>query len=307
MKFTIFILVVVIELFASHDDYKDEIYSSVNSEIEAINDSFLHSLSSIDNNETKKTIYQYGHSIFNIKAHHANYLIPLSIRVNGNYDDSTKERSTQPNEVEFQLSVKYDFLPDLLGLGELYSVAYTQHSFWQYYVGDAYFRSSDYNPEFYVTFLLHTEYAKALRVSIAHQSNGLGVPHERAWNYGTLSTFFQYRTLFAELSLWYRFSDNYDYNPDLIETMGHGHLKLLFPYEKHLFTALFRSNFQGKNTIDTSYSYPLFGESLFLYVKGFVGYGESMSSYAGNPDYTGLTSQYDDYVEKIGIGFSLSR
>lgn len=32
-----------------------------------------------------------------------------------------------------------------------------------------------------------------------------------------------------------------------------------------------------------------------------------MSSYAGNPNYAGQTSQEDDYVEKISIGFSLSR
>jgi phospholipase A1 len=203
--------------------------------------------------------------------------------------------------------VKYDFAPNLFGLGELYSVAYTQHSFWQYYVGDAYFRASDYNPEFYITVPLKTEYVKAVRLAFAHKSNGLGVPNERAWNYTTLYTYFQYKTIFTELALWYRFPDNYDYNPGLIDTMGNGHVKFLIPYEKHLLTTLFRNNFKGKGAIDTEYSYPLFGESLFLYVKGFVGYGESMSSYAGNPDYAGLTPQQDDYVEKIAVGFSLSR
>jgi len=135
----------------------------------------------------------------------------------------------------------------------------------------------------------------------------LGVPQERAWNYATLYSYFQYKAVFVELALWARFSDNYDYNPGLVDTMGNGHIKFLFPYKKHLLTTLFRNNFNDRAAADIRYSYPLFGESLFLYVKGFVGYGESMSSYAGNPDYAGQTSQEDDYVEKISIGFSLSR
>ena len=104
---------------------------------------------------------------------------------------------------------------------------------------------------------MKTKYFKALRFSIAHTSNGLGVPGERSWNYATVNSYFQY---------------------------------------KSFFTALFRNNFQGKGVIDTSYTYPLFSKSLFLYIKGF----------AGNKDVT-FTSQKNDYVEKIGIGFSISR
>jgi len=307
MKKVILVCALVFSLFADDNAYRQDVYEGVNGKVEKNNDALFDTLNTIDDNETKKTIYQYSHSVFNIKAHHANYLLPIGARINGNYDDPTRKRKTYRGEVEFQISVKYDFAPNLLGLDELYTVAYTQHSFWQYYVGDAYFRSSDYNPEFYVTVPLKTEYVKAVRLALAHKSNGLGVPHERAWNYATLYTYFQYKTIFTELALWYRFFDNYDYNPNLIDTMGHGHIKFLIPYKKHLLTTLFRSNFKGKGAVDAQYSYPLFGESLFLYVKGFVGYGESMSSYAGNPDYAGLTPQEDDYVEKIAIGFSLSR
>lgn len=294
-------------LIAEHVEYKDELKKSVNADIERNNDIFYHALNGIEDRETKKTIYQYTHSIFNIKAHHANYLLPISRRINGNYDNQIKDRDNRATEVEFQVSVKYDFLPNLLGFGELYSVAYTQHSFWQYYVGDAYFRSSDYNPEFFVTLPTEMDYFKAIRFSFAHMSNGLGKPHERAWNYGTLNTYYQYRSFFTELSLWIRFDDNYDYNPNLIDTMGHGHIKFMVPYKKHFFSTLFRNNFKGKGAIDVRYSYPLFGKSLFLYLKGFGGYGETMSSYAGNSELSSQTPQYDDYIQKIAIGFSLSR
>lgn len=307
MKKVLAMFTIFLSLMAQEAPYQEEVYESVNSDIEKNNENLITIFSQIENNETKKTMYQYTYSIFNLKAHHTNYLLPLSVRVNGDYNDPTKDRAMHATEIEFQVSVKYDFLPNLLGLNELYSVAYTQHSCWQYYVGDAYFRSSDYNPEFYITFPIHTEYFKAFKLSVAHMSNGLGVPQERAWNYSALSFYFQYKSLFAELMVWQRLPDNYDYNPELIDTMGHGHLKLLYPYKKNLFSLLLRDNFKGKGAIDASYSYPLFSDSLFLYIKGFAGYGETMSSYAGNSDYAGKTSLKDDYVEKIGIGVSLSR
>ena len=287
----------------SSNTYYQREKHNVDKEISEMNDNLLDSFSEIQDPETKKTVYQYVHSVFNIKAHNTNYLLPLSVKANGDYDDRTK-RDTAKAEVEFQVSVKYDFLPNLFGLNEIYTVAYTQHSFWQYFVGDAYFRATDYNPEIFITVPMNTEYFKAIRFSVEHKSNGLGKPYERSWNYLTLSSYFQYKTIFAELQVWHRMRDNYDYNPDLIDTMGHGHIKFTVPYKKHLASVLFRNNFEGKGAVDASYSYPLFGDSLFLYVKAFGGYGESMISYAGNPE---QGPSKDDYVEKFGIGFSLSR
>ena len=289
----------------SSDGYYLKSKHEVDKDITAQKQEFYNSITGIDDLETKETVYQYLHSVFNLKAHKANYLLPVSYRVNGDYDKTT-DRDTDPVEVEFQISVKYDFAPDLLGFGEIYTVAYTQQSFWQYFVGDAYFRASDYNPEIFVTVPMNTKFFRAVRVSLAHKSNGLGLPHERAWNYGTISTYFQYKSILTELQVWHRFKDNHDYNPDLIDTMGHGHIRFMLPYKKHMMTALLRYNFEDKGAIDASYSYPLFGDSLFLYVKGFAGYGESMITYAGAADEPG-TSHTDDYVEKIGIGFSLSR
>lgn len=290
--------------FSATSNYEKDKHR-VDKDIQQTNDELYNSLSDITDIDTKDTLYQYMHSIFNIKAHHANYLIPLSMRANGDYG-KIRGRNTSANEVEFQISVKYDFGPNLLGFDEVYSVAYTQHSFWQYYVGDAYFRATDYNPEIFVTLPINTTYFKAVRLSAEHTSNGLGRPDERAWNYLTFSSYFQYKSIFTELQLWYRMDDNFDYNPELTETMGYGHLKFMVPYQKHLATLLLRNNFKGKYAVDASYSYPLFGKSLFLYLHGFSGYGESMSSYAGSPEEPN-TSHEDDRIHKIGIGFSISR
>ncbi len=278
---------------AAAQSFQEAQDSLVDQEVTDTLDDVYSSLDNIENNETKETIYQMLQSNFNIKSHHTNYLLPISARLNGNYDMPGR-RTTDATEVEFQISFKYDFAPNLFGLGELYSVAYTQHSFWQRYEDDAFFRESDYNPEIMVTFPTHLPYYKAVQFSAAHESNGLGLPYERSWNYLTFKSFFQYKALFSELTLWYRMEDNRDYNPDFIDIMGHGEIKFTLPYEKNVLTVLLRNNFQGKGAIDTSYTYPIYNNSLFLYIKGFAGYGESLID-------------YNNYVEKIGIGVSISR
>jgi len=63
----------------------------------------------LDNDsETKYTIKQYTQSLYNIKAHNANYLLPLSYRYGGKYAP-VGSHEMKSAEIEFQLSVKYDF------------------------------------------------------------------------------------------------------------------------------------------------------------------------------------------------------
>ncbi|WP_457746829.1 phospholipase A [Sulfurimonas sp.] len=266
---------------------------SLNKELAIVNDKLYQNLQKIQDKDTRKTLYQYVHSIFNMKAYDSNYLLPISSRLNGDYDMAGR-RDTKSTEVEFQISIKYDFLPNLLGLDEVYCFAYTQHSFWQYYVGDAYFRESNYNPKFFVTLPIKNRYLKAARFAVEHESNGLGLPYERAWNFLSLSTYFQYKVLFTEVEVWKRLPDNKDYNPDLLDYLGYGHIRFRLPYKKNLFSVLLRHGFQGRGAIDASYSHPIVGDGLFLFVKAFAGYGESLID-------------YNHYVEKIGIGVSLSR
>ena len=274
-------------------DYFQHSQHQVAKDVDIVNDKLYKTLQKIDDKDTRRTIYQYVHSIFNMKAYDSNYLLPFSMRLNSDYDMPGR-RDTKATEVEFQISIKYDFLPNILGLDEVYTFAYTQHSFWQYYVGDAYFRETNYNPKFFVTIPTKDKYLKALRFSVEHQSNGLGLPYERSWNFVTLSTYFQYKLLFTEVQGWYRMPDNRDYNPDLLDYLGHGHIRFRLPYKKSLFSLLVRNTFHGKGAVDATYSHPIVGNDLFLFVKGFAGYGESLID-------------YNNYVEKIGFGVSLSR
>ncbi len=256
------------------------------------------SLELTDDEVTNQTLKQYLQSEYNIKAHDATYFLPISYRTNGTYQD-TNGHTAKAVETEFQVSFKYDYASNLLGLGEVYSAAYTQLSFWQLYEESAYFRETNYNPEFFVTVpvsdLSDATFVKAVRLAFAHQSNGRGIPDERSWNFLSLSTYFQYKFLFTELKLWHRLPDTTDYNPDLIDVMGHGHLRFMLPYKEHMAQMILRNNFDGEGSAELNYSYPAFGRNdLFFYLKGFTGYGESLIS-------------FDEYVNKVGFGFSIAR
>jgi phospholipase A1 len=256
------------------------------------------SMDRLGDSETENTIRQYSQSFYNFKAHNSNYLLPISYRYKGEYENANG-RKAKKIETEFQFSVKFDFATDIFHLDEIYSLAYTQKSFWQGYSDSAYFRETNYNPELFVTFPT-SEFSdgrliKGVRIGIAHESNGRGSNEERSWNYVSGSLLMQYKMLFAELKLWSRLPDKNDYNSELIDYIGHGYIKFMLPYKKHFVDLKLRQSFDSKGSVEVNYSYPTFGrDDLFLYVKFFNGYGESFID-------------YDNHVKKIGIGFSISR
>ena len=283
--------------FAATGYYEQSTFNPTR-EIDKERDKIYESLNQIEDKETQKTIKRHTDSLYNIKAYKTNYFLPISHRINGNYAP-TNAHIAKNIETEFQLSIKYDITSDLLGLGEIYTIGYTQLAFWQLYADSAYFRETNYNPELFVSvpFLnkYNNEYIKGLRFSLAHQSNGRGGVEERSWNSLNASVFFQYKYLFTEFKLWHRLKDSTDYNPSLIDYIGYGHIKFTLPYKKHMAQLLLRNNFSGKTATEFNYSYPILGrDDLFLYVKYFNGYGESLIDYNHN-------------INKIGVGFSISR
>jgi phospholipase A1 len=248
--------------------------------------------------ETQMTIRQYAEGLYNVKAYKANYFLPMSYRISGKYAD-VNEHTAKNIETEFQVSLKYDFAANILGLHGIYTAAYTQKSYWQLYEESAYFRETNYNPELFVMYPLlgkgYFKYIKAFRFSLEHQSNGRGGEYERSWNYVTAGAYFQTGLLFTEVKFWYRLSDAIDYNPDLLDYLGDGSVRFMLPYKENLFKLKLRNVFSSKRAIKLTYTYPITrSDDLFLYIKAFSGYGESLIDY--NHD-----------IQKIGIGFSISR
>ncbi len=249
-----------------------------------------------ENSKTAETLEQYVKKQYNVSAHEANYFLPISYRFEDNFGDP-KFTDNPPSqmETEFQVSIKYDMFTNLLGLDEVYTFAYTQKSFWQLYGKSAYFRESNYNPEAFVTAPIDTSYLKGARIGFAHMSNGQGHDLERSWNYFYADLFFQLKDIFVDLKVWSSTNTSREkYNPDLLEYLGYGQLRFVIPYNKHLVETRFRLAEKGY-AAEIDYSYPMFGrEDLFVYVKGFSGYGESLID-------------YDVKLNKLGIGFSISR
>ncbi|NOZ89712.1 MAG: phospholipase A [Epsilonproteobacteria bacterium] len=259
-------------------------------------------IKSLDLNGTSKdTISEIVTSSFNLKAYKENYLLPASYRYNSDFVENGTHDSKHV-ETEYQVSIKYDFASDMLGLGEIYSFGYTQRSWWQVYAQSAFFRESNYQPEFFVKIptykFLGKTFVKGFKLSAIHESNGRGGEYERSWNRLSLSTFTQYKNLISEFEVWYRLPDNIDYNPNITDYLGYGQLKLLIPYNKNLFKVKIRTNDNlEKGSLEFTYTHPLptrEESDLFLFVKTFNGYGESLID-------------YNHYVNKISIGVGISR
>ncbi len=288
MKFALLVLLVCGSFFASSLEEISKEKKKIISELD------------IDGNE-KKTIAEIVNSSFNLRAYKENYFLPVSVRYNSEFVPNGTHEAAD-TESEFQVSIRYDFSSDLLGLGEIYSFGYTQRAWWQIYVPSAFFRETNYQPEFFVTIPTYTFWknssVKGFKLALIHQSNGRGGVYERSWNRASLSTFWMYKNVITELELWYRFKDRTDYNPDLLDYLGYGKIRFIVPYEEHLFKLMMRSNFRHKkSSVEFIYTYPLPAREendLFVFFKTFNGYGESLID-------------YDHNVNKVSIGLAISR
>jgi phospholipase A1 len=254
------------------------------------------------NGTSKETITNIITSSFNLKSYKENYLLPFSYRYDGDKINNGIHES-KDIETEFQVSIRYDIGSDWLGLGEIYSFGYTQRSWWQVYADSAFFRESNYQPELFMKIptyntSLKNSPIKGFKVASIHQSNGRGGEYERSWNRLSLSTFMQHKNIIEELEMWYRLPDNIDYNPELLDYLGYGKLKLMMPYHQHLFKLNLSSNQSThKSSMEFIYSYPLpvrEEHDLFFFLKTFNGYGESLIDYNKN-------------VSKLSFGVSISR
>jgi len=274
--------------------------SSINERLKKVRKNMLQSLDL--NGTSKETISEIVNSSFNLKAYKENYLLPFSYRYNSSFVDNGTHDS-KDIETEYQVSIRYDFSANLLGLGEIYSFGYTQRSWWQVYAKSAFFRESNYQPEFFVKIPTYTFWkrsiVKGFKISAIHESNGRGGEYERSWNRLSLSAFMQYKNLISEFELWTRLPDNIDYNPNITNYLGYGQLKFIIPYNKNLFKLRLRANDNlHKGSIEFTYTKPIptrdKESDLFLFIKTFNGYGESLIDYNHN-------------VNKISIGVGISR
>jgi len=251
-------------------------------------------LEPIKDKETRQKTEQLFTSSFDIYAYKANYFLPLS------YD--TKKRSDrEQSEAKFQISLKKPLFYNLFGLNESINVAYTQTSWWQIYSDSSPFRETNYQPEVFITIPYEKgSPLKAYKFAFIHESNGQGGNKSRSWNRLYLETFFQYDSLFVIPKVWYRIpeDDENDDNSDISHYLGYGDLSFLYVYKRNTFKLKLRNNLNfsdNKNGAELEHTFPLSSQKKGAYgfIQIYSGYGESLID-------------YDTYMNKISIGFSIS-
>lgn len=247
---------------------------------------------------------------FTLMTHKPNYILLGAYNTHG-YDSryfqgATNDQSLEADDTEaqFQVSAKFPLAVNLFNTMDIYA-AYTNHSFWQVYNNEnsSPFRETNHEPEGWLQFNPQWELLGFTNTSnifgIVHQSNGRGGELSRSWNRIYANFVVERGNLALSFKPWYRIQEDADDddNRDITDFLGHGEIRAIYKYKEHVFSVMSRNSIESgfdHGAVELSWSFPLFN---YPYVKGYVqyftGYGESLID-------------YDNYVNKIGVGLSLT-
>jgi phospholipase A1 len=259
--------------------------------------SFADLIKDYKDSQTKENVKQIFSRNFSLYPYKENYILPVTI----NLDQKDEKEAI---ETKFQISIMKPFYKGIFD-DEIYFFAYTQVSWWQIMKDSAPFRENNYEPELFVMFPTEKYHKNwdAVIFGLNHQSNGRDREYSRSWNRAYVRFLFHFEKLIFNMRIWYRFSEpkkrypsdpDGDDNPDILDYLGYGDMKIMFPYKDNLFTSLIRYNTSTqKGAIELSYSKPIKND-MFLYAQYFFGYAESLID-------------YNKKISRFGIGFSYSR
>jgi len=265
----------------------------------------------IESPSVKSSMSKWLDHDFGLKPYRANYLLPYGY-ADKNYDAPLPTVEYENSEAELQVSLQLRVAGDLLGLNEEYFLSYTQKSFWQIYAKSSPFRETNYNPEAFVIFPITDEdnYFRfcSLKFAIAHISNGQPDTRDvtltdgsylgnlsRSINFVYTTLRLQHNSFFLDLKTWLPLPEDPEENdnPDLMDYTGYASAKVTYFYDAHMFTVKVRGSTKtGNGFIEGTYSYPVLQN--YFYLKLFSGYGESLID-------------YNNYINKVSVGFSFSR
>ncbi|WP_028584407.1 phospholipase A [Desulfogranum mediterraneum] len=248
---------------------------------------------------------------FTLMAHRPNYLLVGAYNDSGyspsHFEEALGQKSIKLDRVEsqFQLSIKFPLLLDILGSPlDLYA-AYTNRSFWQVFNDDlsSPFRETNHEPEVWLQFPgsrnLLGFHNRINAIGINHQSNGQGGSLSRSWNRIFAWFTLERGDMVLSFRPWIRIQESQesDDNPDMTDFLGHYELAAAYRWDEHVFTIMSRNNLESgfrRGAVELSWSFPLWGwPYLRGYLQYFNGYGESLID-------------YNQHANRIGIGFSLT-
>jgi phospholipase A1/A2 len=243
---------------------------------------------------------------FAIGFHRPNYVIPYYYTFspyNSVYAGNTpNDESLKHDEIKYQLSFELPLWRNIFNYPTSLYFAYTQMSYWQAYNKYAFFRSTDYEPEFY----LQTDLDKHMfgswtfnivNIGLVHQSNGFGNSLERAWNRAYLLFAVSNPNWMVAFKPWIIFHDSLfeQQNPNMATYMGYEQIIVAYKYKQSVLSFETRNFLEsgGRRSGNTlSLSFPL-TKYLNGYVQVFSGYGQSLI-------------EYNHRTNSVGVGFSLS-
>ncbi len=282
-------------------------------------------MSPLSDNESTNTALQHISGKFALRAYQPNYILVSYSNTIPKGETKFEENSPNPDpngiqytnaELEYQISLRADYVTGLFDFPQVWSAAYTQTSYWQVFIDSGPFRETNYKPELFVTFPFQHKAdvigLKGVMFGYKHTSNGQPVTsgrrtrpngpvegsRSRSWNRLFTEAFFQWGNFFTEVTLWHRIAEEEknDDNPDIEEYYGQGTVKVTYIYKKLLMDVTVNPSItKGLASGKLALSYPIpLSEDVFFYLQGFSGYGSSLID-------------YDQKVNKIGFGISISR
>lgn len=208
-------------------------------------------------------------------------------------------------ETKYQISVKVPLWKDILQHSSSLYFAYTQMSYWQLYNRYAFFRETDYEPEFFLANALNFHLTKGLHldffnIGAVHQSNGYGNALERTWDRVYLEAILSTDNWMLSVKPWYVIHDSSfnKYNRGMAQFLGYGRVLIAHKFKGQVFSLSAHNFIEGHArsvTGELTWSFPL-----TAYVKGYVqifsGYGQSLIEYNHRTNSAGIGIALNDWV-----------
>lgn len=258
----------------------------------------------IDRNDPK--------GLFTLRPHQPMYIMPLWYSFSPNRAPASPTHAAPDNypdmqnlDSKMQISFKTKMLQDVFETNADVWFGYTQQFYWQVYneSDSRLFRSSDYQPEVFITQPVKAALPKdgrlrVLGAGLVHQSNGQADPLSRSWNRGYVMAGMEWGKLTLVPRAWFIFpsvKDNAD-NEDIGDYMGYGDMRFLYDLgEKQSIGGLVRYNpFENKGAIALDYARPIIG-GMKAYLQLFHGYGENIQDYNHKDTNIGLGIMFNDF------------
>jgi phospholipase A1/A2 len=242
--------------------------------------------------------------VFTLTARKPNYILVSYMKEPNQapYEFTGSADRLENQEVKFQLSFQTKMGDDLIGgNGDLW-FGYTQVSWWQLFNGaiSAPFRETNYEPEFYFSFLTGYDVLglklRSIDAGFVHQSNGRAEPLSRSWN----RVFADFKFVRGDLALsfrpWLRIKEDpsEDNNPDIRNYLGSYELRAHYNWRGQVFSFMGRNllDSDGRYNAELAWSFPIKNRLRGL-VQWYNGYGESLID-------------YNFRMNRIGVGVMLT-